>query len=75
MKTMIRLTKRQMKSLEAVRLEYQKMRLDLVETIKENPDNKIQNNIYRSKILQIDKDIQRIDVSIRSCKQTIQSLS
>ena len=75
MKTMIRLTKRQMKSLEAVRLEYQKMRLDLVETIKANPDNKIQNNIYRSKILQIDKDIQRIDVSIRSCKQTIQSLS
>lgn len=75
MKTMIQLTKRQMKSLEAARLEYQMMRLDLVETIKENPDNKIQNNIYRHQILGIDKDIQRIDTSIRSCKQTIQSLT
>jgi len=75
MKTMIRLTKRQIKSLEAARSEYQKMRRELVEAIQENPDNTIQNNIYRNQILQIDKDIQRIDTSIRSCKQTIQSLT
>ena len=74
MKTMILLTKRQIKSLEAARSEYQMMRLDLVETIQKNPDNKIQNNIYRHQILGIDKDIQRIDASIRSCKQTINSL-
>lgn len=75
MKNMISLNKRQLKNLEAIRTKHQMMRLDLVEAIKENPDNKIQNNIYRHQILQIDKDIQRIDSSIRSCKQTIQSLT
>lgn len=71
---MRQLVKRQLKKLEAIRTNYEMMRRDLVDTITQNPENKIQNNIYRHQILGIDKDIQRIDVSIRSCQQTINSL-
>lgn len=71
---MNRLIKRQLKKLEAIKSNYEMMRRDLVDTITQNPDNKTQNNIYRHQILKFDKDIQRIDVSIRSCKQTINSL-
>jgi hypothetical protein len=71
---MRKLVKRQLKKLEAIKTNYEMMRRDLVDTITQNPDNKIQNNAYRHQILGIDKDIQRIDTSIRSCQQSINSL-
>ena len=71
---MKQLVKRQLKKLEAIKTKYEMMRLDLVKEINENPGN-IFNDNHRQEILKIDKEIQKLDVSIRSCKQTINSLS
>ena len=70
---MKQLVKRQLKKLEAIKLNYEMMRLDLVKEINENPDW-IFNDNHRQEILKIDKEIQKLDISIRSCKQTINSL-
>lgn len=71
---MKQLVKRQLKKLEAIKTKYEMMRLDLVKEINKNPDS-IFNNNHRQEILKIDKEIQKLDTSIKSCKQTIKSLS
>ena len=70
---MKQLVKRQLKKLEAIKTKYEMMRLDLVKEINENPGSVFNDN-HRQEILKIDKEIQKLDASIRSCKQTINSL-
>tara|TARA_R110001632_G_scaffold201567_1_gene324526 strand:- start:80 stop:307 length:228 start_codon:yes stop_codon:yes gene_type:complete len=74
MKNMISLNKRQLKNLEAIRTKHQMTRRDIIEKITQNPDDTITNNDLRQVVLNINKDIQRVDASIRYTKQTINSL-
>ena len=74
MKNMISLNKRQLKNLEAIRTKHQMTRRDIIEKITQNPDDTITNNDLRQVVLNINKDIQRVEVSIRYTKQTIRSL-
>ena len=74
MKNMISLNKRQLKNLEAIRTKHQMTQRDIIEKITQNPDDTITNNDLRQVVLNINKDIQRVEVSIRYTKQTIRSL-